>query len=1393
MTSNMWNMKNVDRLPVRSEEDGRVVARAIIAVCAAAGTLLVAASMAAGILLLAPADSAAAARIQFGSLGEGAGQFVEPKGVAVEQQSGSVYIVDENNQRVEKFTKEGGFLLAWGFAVANGEDKLEKCTTACRTGDAGEGSGQFDYPGGVAVNNDPLSPSHGDVYVVDSRNHRVEKFGPEGEFILAFGGEVNKTTGGEVCTAASGDTCGAGVEGTAPGEFERANGRVIAVDAEGHVYVGDSAGVQRFSEDGAFEASGELGAGDVTELAAAPAGKLYERSGLPETGVREYEVSLSGTELKGTKLGSARDADSGAEPRAIASGSNGELFVDVEAGGVHHILEYDAAGAQVESFDTGEEDGSGGIALGETIDRLYLVVSHSEPEVAYVRIVAMPPPGPLVPARSQSATAALPATVRATVNPEGATTSYRFDYGTEVSKESATATRTLSAGFADEPVAAILDGLTPETTYHFHVFAENADGHAEGPDQSFTTPPAIAIAEEAAAAVTDSTATIETQINPSGAAVTYWFEYWTGAYRASTAQRTSAVTLPAGSEYVRVSVPVSGLTPATTYQWRLIGKDERGGVIYTVEGSAASFTTQRSGEPLTLPDHRAWELVSPPVSGALLTGLHLAKVDQASADGRAITYVAENNATEAQAQGQPGSVQVLSTRGAQGWSSEDIATPHRESAGFSQQGAEYRFFSEDLSRAVVEPVGPFSPLEACAATGCSSESFPAATERTPYLRHDLTCVSERASCYEPLLTAAEGYADVSTGAAFGGTDYRLEAVRFLDGTPDARHILVSSPFQLTATPFQERPGAFAIYEWSASAPARQRLAPVSVLPASEGGTLVSATLGSYETAANYRHAISSDGSRVFFGTTTAKGEHPLYMRDLAKGETVRLDVPQGGVSAGEAHAVFQDASANGSRVFFTDSEQLTPQAGKGRNLYVCEIVEEAGKDACRLSDLTPSAGQVQSLHLPGVGNLIAGVSEHGSYVYFVSSWVLSSEPSVSGERASAEAANLYVRHYDEAAHEWEAAKLIAVLSPEDSGDWAGEGEPIGFEEPKTRLENLTARVSPDGGRLAFMSDRPLTGYDTHDALSGRPDEEVYLYDAAGNALVCASCNPTGARPLGAEATESTGEANLADHHLARGTWWAASVPGWTQYGGSEAVQQSRYLSNSGRLFFDATDALLPQDVSGAAQVYEYEPAGVGSCGTTSSTYSERAAGCVGMISSGTSAEESAFVEASEEGSDVFFLTAAKLVPADTGSTYAIYDAHICSATAPCPSATPQPSAPCATGGQCKAANIPASAALGPPASVTFSGRGNITVSKAANSGKSTNKNQKKKRRRRLRRALKRCHAKHRHNRRKQRTCKRRVWRRLGAHSSIRWHGHRRHTHAHTSRTQGTNASRRGRR
>ena len=253
----------------------------------------------------------------------------------------------------------------------------------------------------------------------------------------------------------------------------------------------------------------------------------------------------------------------------------------------------------------------------------------------------------------------------------------------------------------------------------------------------------------------------------------------------------------------------------------------------------------------------------------------------------------------------------------------------------------------------------------------------------------------------------------------------------------------------------------------------------------------------------------------------------------------------------------------------------------------------------------------------------------------------------------------------------------------------------------------------------------LTGYDNTDAVSGMPDEEVFVYDAQDARLVCASCNPTGAAPervcsmdswlellvdrVGAWTGQASRETDVEEDH-----WLAGSVPGWDDLNADSATYQPRYLLNDGRLFFDSPDGLVAHDTNGLEDVYEFEPENVGGCssGTASATsvFVKEVAGhavdgCVGLLSSGTSSSESAFYDASEDGDDVFFDTTSKLVSSDFDNGYDVYDAHVCSSEVPCvqgPVLVP----PCESGDACKAAPSPQPAIFGPPPSATFNGVGN---------------------------------------------------------------------------------------
>jgi hypothetical protein len=208
------------------------------------------------------------------------------------------------------------------------------------------------------------------------------------------------------------------------------------------------------------------------------------------------------------------------------------------------------------------------------------------------------------------------------------------------------------------------------------------------------------------------------------------------------------------------------------------------------------------------------------------------------------------------------------------------------------------------------------------------------------------------------------------------------------------------------------------------------------------------------------------------------------------------------------------------------------------------------------------------------------------------------------------------------------------------GDWAAAGE------------GHTSSVSPSGRYLAFQSSANLTGYDNTDPSSPAPcpgagaicDSEVFLYDAAANGgagqLLCASCNPSGARPLGPsivppQPSQVSSEAAIAQ-------------PGW-----ESTTHQQRYLLEDGRLFFDSLDAIVPRDANGRYDVYEYEPDGLGSCESEAQN-----GGCLSLLSSGRGSTDSAFLDASADGSDVFFTTSDQLLPRDGDGAIDVYDARV---------------------------------------------------------------------------------------------------------------------------------------
>ena len=81
------------------------------------------------------------------------------------------------------------------------------------------------------------------------------------------------------------------------------------------------------------------------------------------------------------------------------------------------------------------------------------------------------------------------ATLNGTVNPNGASTTVTFEYGTTTSYGSTiTATQSPLTGTTSQSVSASITGLTPGTIYHFRAKATNSVGTSYGTDVTFTTP-----------------------------------------------------------------------------------------------------------------------------------------------------------------------------------------------------------------------------------------------------------------------------------------------------------------------------------------------------------------------------------------------------------------------------------------------------------------------------------------------------------------------------------------------------------------------------------------------------------------------------------------------------------------------------------------------------------------------------------------------------------------------------------------------------------------------------------------------------------------------------------------------------------------------------------------
>ncbi len=244
----------------------------------------------------------------------------------------------------------------------------------------------------------------------------------------------------------------------------------------------------------------------------------------------------------------------------------------------------------------------------------------------------------------------------------------------------------------------------------------------------------------------------------------------------------------------------------------------------------------------------------------------------------------------------------------------------------------------------------------------------------------------------------------------------FEKLSFADATPGGSRILFETKAQLPTANVAPTPGATNLYEWNEAKPLGERVSLAGVLPnnttpsggsvAGPGGPAVEPKGPGGSVSEFYtQNTISEDGARIFF---TELETGIVYMREPEVARTVQ-------VSAGAEPAYWRAATPSGSFVFYTE----------GEDLYRYDVAAQ------QREALTSGAAGV-------LGTL--GISDDGSYVYFVATAELADDRNGNGEEAESGADNLYEWHEETNTHRIATTFIARLLGPnvgenQDEPDW----------------------------------------------------------------------------------------------------------------------------------------------------------------------------------------------------------------------------------------------------------------------------------------------------------------------------------------------------------------------
>ncbi len=934
-------------------------------------------------------------------------------------------------------------------------------------------------------------------------------------------------------------------------------------------------------------------------------------------------------------------------------------------------------------------EGLSGLTPGTEYAVCLRVESASTKEVAVSPAVsfttAIPPEAPQTTSPAGSITTES-AVLEGVLNPHGTGNpgSYEFLYqesATECEGGLATAQEAMTGAEGQAVVAPVAD-LLPNAIYTFCLLARNEAGETSvGNKVTFTALPIKPSLEgEVAKNIGASSADLTAVINPNGSETTYHMEYGTDTgYKTG---RTPDVKLPAGRAGVAVLGHAEGLSPDTTYHWRLIASNAAG----TETGVDHTFIDETAAG--TLPDGRQYELVTPPHKNAGLVGFAFGSGSgwpaQIAPDGRDMIIPsipcfanAQSCTADRLKEGEP----YEFARTSEGWVTHPLAPP--------------------LSKFEVSSLYAADPVTHTALFGAPA---PPAGEGP-----DSFYVGSGEG--EP---ASIGPVAESREASFEKVDESMDATRGFS------HVVYFGKGLWSLDGALE--SGFSLYEYAGTGGAHPFAVGVtggegSTTPISGCGTVLG-SLGGGSGGVDQYGSLSEDGRTVVFTASGCGGPEELFARvdgERSDAHTVAISRPVasscgvGCQAAPDQGGIFAGASRDGSRVLFTSRGQLTDNASQGTGLAGvecqnaggagCNLYESVCAEPCATGDLKEPEAQDRELidvddpdgtsKVPG-GPRVQGVmalSPDGSHVYFVARGVLTGSSNAQGQVAQDGSNNLYVHV------EGQPLKFIASLPQADENV---------FHESKNAFEWTQglelANVTPDGRFLVFLSHGALTGDDTRPDRGGNfvtPPAQVYRYDSQTGAMVRISIGEHGFNDDGNSGTLDAGIAP-ADTAFNLGVGPARANP--TVSADGEYVFFESPVALAAGALNEVEVPYFPGLKAFAENVYEYHD------------------GTVSLISDGRDTSPKSVVlgipsstqllGSSESGADVFFATDDALTSQDTDTQRDYYDARICTAAAPCVT-PPSSSASVCEGEACQGSPSVPPALSAPSSSLTFSGAGNL--------------------------------------------------------------------------------------